>query len=75
MQISKGPQAFPRSEYLRRTAAVKAEMSRRGVDALIVNNSRNITYLTGCTARTGITPQALVISAANEEPTFNHARP
>ncbi|WP_091968026.1 M24 family metallopeptidase [Bradyrhizobium shewense] len=70
MEISKGPQAFPRPEYLRRVAAVKAEMTRRGVDALVVNNSRNVTYLTGCTARTGITPQAVVVSMGNEEPTF-----
>lgn len=70
MTISKGPQAFPRSEYLRRAALVKAEMARRGVDALVVNNSRNITYLTGCTARSGITPQGLVVSTGREEPTF-----
>lgn len=70
MTISKGPQAFPRSEYLRRVGLLKAEMARRGVDALVVNNSRNITYLTGCTARSGITPQGLVVSAAREEPTF-----
>lgn len=70
MTISKGPQAFPRSEYLRRVACVKAEMERRGISALVVNNSRNITYLTGCTARSGITPQGLVVSNTKEEPTF-----
>lgn len=70
MAISKGPQAFPRSEYQRRLAAVKAEMARRGLDALVVNNSRNATWLTGCTARTGITPQAVVVSNGKEEPTF-----
>ena len=70
MAISKAPQAFPRTEYLRRVAAVKAEMALRGVDVLVINNSRNITWLTGCTARTGITPQSVVVSNGNEEPTF-----
>ncbi|TYO62426.1 aminopeptidase P family protein [Bradyrhizobium hipponense] len=70
MTISKGPQAFPRSEYLRRLTALKSEMVWRGIDALIVNNSCNITYLTGYTARSAYVPQALVVSTHQEEPTF-----
>ncbi|MER8371036.1 Xaa-Pro peptidase family protein [Mesorhizobium sp. M1378] len=70
MKISRGPQAFPRSEYLCRLAAVKAEMARRDVDALIVTDQNNITYLTGYTAASGYVPQGLVISAHEEEPTF-----
>ena len=70
MTISRGPQAFPRTEYLRRLAAVKSEMAGRDIDALIVSNSSNITYLTGYTARSGYVPQGLVVSIHEEEPTF-----
>lgn len=70
MTISKGPQAFPRTEYLRRLATLKSEMARRGIDALVVNNMSNITYLTGYTARSGYVPQGLVVSTDRVEPTF-----
>lgn len=70
MTISKGPQLFPRAEYLRRLAAVKSEMAKRGVDSLIVNSPSNITYLSGHTAYTAYVPQGLVVSMQEEEPTF-----
>ncbi|MFK4492230.1 M24 family metallopeptidase [Bradyrhizobium sp. USDA 336] len=70
MAISKGPQAFPRPEFLRRLAAVKSEMKRREIDALVVSDTYNITYLTGYTANSGYVPQALVVSLHEEEPTF-----
>lgn len=70
MAISKGPQAFPRIEYLRRLAAVKSEMARRDIDALVVSHSSNITYLTGYTARSGYVPQGLVVAIHKEEPAF-----
>ncbi|APG93409.1 M24 family metallopeptidase [Sinorhizobium americanum] len=70
MAMPKGPQAFPRSEYLRRLSAVKAEMKRRGVDALVVKSTANITYLSGYTSKTGSTPQALIVDARDEEPSF-----
>ncbi|SDD33476.1 Xaa-Pro dipeptidase/ectoine hydrolase [Bradyrhizobium brasilense] len=70
MAISKGPQAFPRAEFLRRLAAVKSEMKRREIDALVVSDTYNITYLTGYTANSGYVPQALVVSLHEEEPTF-----
>ncbi|MET4518908.1 Xaa-Pro peptidase family protein [Bradyrhizobium sp. I1.7.5] len=70
MTISKGPQAFPRTEYLRRLAALKSEMEKREIEALVVNNASNITYLTGYTARSGYVPQAIVVSISQEEPTF-----
>ncbi|MER9275497.1 Xaa-Pro peptidase family protein [Mesorhizobium sp. M0643] len=70
MPIVKGPQVFPRSEFLRRLAAVKTEMGRLEIDALVVENSSDITYLTGYTAKSGYVPQALVVSLAEEEPTF-----
>src|SRR5206468_12168337 len=68
--ISKGPQAFPRTEFLRRLAAVKLEMARRDIDALVVSDINNITYLTGYTALSGYVPQGLVVSIHEEEPTF-----
>ncbi|MCC8960264.1 aminopeptidase P family protein [Bradyrhizobium sp. Pear77] len=70
MAMPKGSQAFPRSEYLRRVSAVKSEMERREVDALVVTNPANITYLSGYTSKSGYVPQALVVSASDEEPTF-----
>ncbi|WP_081163205.1 M24 family metallopeptidase [Ensifer aridi] len=70
MTISKGPQAFPRTEYLRRLDLVKAEMARRGVEVLVVSDQHNITYLTGYTARSAYVPQGLVVSSSQEEPIF-----
>ncbi|MER8402980.1 Xaa-Pro peptidase family protein [Mesorhizobium sp. M1348] len=70
MAMAKGPQAFPRTEYLRRLSAVKAEMERRQINALLVNTSADITYLTGYTAKSGYVPEALIISLKDEEPTF-----
>ncbi|WP_439366057.1 M24 family metallopeptidase [Bradyrhizobium sp. DASA03005] len=70
MAISKGPQAFPRAEFLRRLSAVKSEMKRREIEALVVSDAHNITYLTGYTANSGYVPQALVVSLHKEEPTF-----
>ncbi|MDA9489702.1 M24 family metallopeptidase [Bradyrhizobium sp. CCBAU 11361] len=70
MAINKAPQAFPRTEYLRRLAAVKAEMGRRDIDALVVSFDRHMNYLTGYTARSGYVPQGLVVSTREEEPTI-----
>lgn len=70
MSMPKGPQAFPRNEYLRRLSAVKAEMERREVDALVVTIPANITYLSGYTSKSGYVPQALIVSASDEEPAF-----
>ncbi|UPK28168.1 M24 family metallopeptidase [Bradyrhizobium sp. 195] len=70
MTIRKGLQAFPRTEYLRRLAAVKAEMARREVDALVVTDGSNITYLTGYTAKSPNDPKGLVVSIHKQEPTF-----
>lgn len=42
MTISRAAMAFPKSEYLRRLAAVKAEMQRRELDALVVASSANL---------------------------------
>lgn len=70
MTIGHAPSAFPLSEYLRRLAAVKAEMARREIDALLVRSDANITYLTGYTARSGYVAQGLVVLGRAERPTF-----
>ncbi|MCK1517516.1 aminopeptidase P family protein [Bradyrhizobium sp. 190] len=70
MAMPKGPQAFPRDEYLRRLSAVKLEMKRRETDVLVVTSPSNITYLTGYTAKSGYVPQGLVVSLKEDEPTF-----
>ncbi|MGY4408316.1 ectoine hydrolase [Bradyrhizobium sp. LB7.1] len=70
MTVSKALQAFPRTEYLRRLAAVKAEMRRREIDAFFVTSPSNITYLTGHTAASAYVPQGLVITLDEEEPKF-----
>ena len=70
MAIPKGPQAFPKSEYLRRLSAVKAEMQRREIDVLVVTVPANITYLTGYTAKSAYVPQGLVVYLEEEEPVF-----
>ncbi|MCK1440541.1 Xaa-Pro peptidase family protein [Bradyrhizobium sp. 15] len=70
MPITKGPQAFAKSEYLRRLAAVKSEMTRRDIDALVVTDAASITYLTGYTARAGADPKGVMISIREEDPTI-----
>lgn len=70
MMISKGPQAFPRSEYLRRLATVRSGMAQRDIDALVVTDGPNITYLTGYSARSPNDPKGLVVSIHQEEPTL-----
>lgn len=68
--MPKGHQAFPRSEYMRRLSAVKVEMERREIDVLVVTTSGNITYLSGCTTKSGDIPTGLIVSLQQEEPTF-----
>jgi len=70
MTVSKLAQPFPRSEYLRRVTAVKAEMAKREMDSLVVHDTANMTYLTGHTGIPTVIPQALVISMKKEEPIF-----
>ncbi|PDT31852.1 MULTISPECIES: M24 family metallopeptidase [Sinorhizobium] len=70
MAMPRGPQAFPRSEYLQRLSVVKAEMERREVDVLVVKSTANITYLSGYTSKTGSMPQALIVYLRDEEPSF-----
>ncbi|MCK1688315.1 Xaa-Pro peptidase family protein [Bradyrhizobium sp. 145] len=70
MTITRGLQPFPRAEYLRRLAAVKAEMARRDIHALVVNNAANVAYLSGYTVSGswGSLAQALLVAIDKEEP-------
>ncbi|SDJ98730.1 ectoine hydrolase [Bradyrhizobium sp. Rc2d] len=70
MNVSEIGKAFPRSEYIRRLAAVKSEMERREVDAIIINNPTDLAYLTGHTQGHTFSAQGLVVSLKEEEPTF-----
>ncbi|XSC42628.1 hypothetical protein ACF1BQ_030445 [Bradyrhizobium sp. RDT10] len=66
MAISKAPQALTRTEYLRRLAAVKSEMARRDVEALVLTSWA---YLTGNVTRM-YSLHALVVLLREEEPTL-----
>ncbi|MGY4230310.1 ectoine hydrolase [Bradyrhizobium sp. USDA 4503] len=70
MTVTRGPQVFPRTEYLRRLQAVKAQMVQRDIETLVVTFERNINYLTGYRARSAYVPQALLVSVHQEEPAF-----
>ncbi|MDA9513118.1 hydrolase [Bradyrhizobium sp. CCBAU 11430] len=70
MAMPKAPQAFPRTEYLRRLTAVKGEMERSEIDVLMVTSPANITYLSGYTSKSAYVPQGLIVSLKQEEPTF-----
>ncbi|MGX8009781.1 M24 family metallopeptidase [Mesorhizobium sp. ORM8.1] len=69
MLVIKGPQVFPRSEYLRRIAAVKAMMAARDLAAVVITDDAHITYLSGSVAHSYDT-RALVVIASREEPIF-----
>lgn len=64
-----GPQVFPRSEYLRRVAAVKAKMAERDIAALVITDNAHVTYLTGSVAHSYDT-RAVIVLASREEPVF-----
>lgn len=70
MTVSKGQEVFPRTEYLRRLSAVKSEMAKRDLEAVVLTFDRSINYLTGYTSRSAYVPQALVVSIHEEEPTI-----
>lgn len=69
MPVVKGPQVFPRSEYLRRLAAVKAKMAECDIAAVVITDNAHITYLTGSVAHSYDT-RGVVILASREEPVF-----
>ncbi|TIT20624.1 MAG: M24 family metallopeptidase [Mesorhizobium sp.] len=69
MQAVKGPQVFPRSEYLCRLNAAKRKMAERDIAAVVITDNAHITYLTGSVARSYDT-RGLVILGSREEPVF-----
>lgn len=69
MPVIKGTQVFPRSEYLRRLAAVKAKMAERDLSAVIITDSAHVTYLTGSVAHSYDT-RGVIVLASQEEPVF-----
>lgn len=65
------PLPFERAEYDRRLALVRAEMARRDLELLIVNDVANQHYLTAYDGWSFYTPQVVVVPAeAGEEPVW-----
>ncbi|MER9751357.1 Xaa-Pro peptidase family protein [Mesorhizobium sp. M0140] len=61
---------FERTEFDTRVASVKAEMSRRGLDFLLVSEPPNLNYLTGYDAYSFYTPQMGIVALDRDEPIF-----
>ena len=61
---------FSREEFAARLAKVKAEMAKRRLDVLVVTDPSNIFYLIGYDSWSFYTPQALVVAADAEFPTW-----
>ncbi|MGX5832337.1 M24 family metallopeptidase [Mesorhizobium sp. 43Arga] len=69
MPVVKGPQVFPRWEYLRRLTAAKARMAERDIAALVITDNAHVTYLTGSVAHSYDT-RGVVVLASRDEPIF-----
>ncbi|MGY4167605.1 M24 family metallopeptidase [Bradyrhizobium sp. USDA 4529] len=61
---------FERAEFDARVAAVKVEMSKRGIDILLVSEPPNLNYLTGYDAYSFYTPQLAIVALNHVEPVF-----
>ncbi|RWQ34856.1 MAG: M24 family metallopeptidase [Mesorhizobium sp.] len=61
---------FERTEFGTRLAKVKAEMSRRGLNILLVSEPPNLNYLTGYDAYSFYTPQMGIVALDRDEPIF-----
>lgn len=61
---------FERTEFGTRLAKVKAEMSRRGLNILLVSEPPNLNYLTGYDAYSFYTPQMGIVALDRNEPIF-----
>lgn len=59
---------FERAEFAARVAAVKKEMSKRGIDILLLSEPANHNYLTGYNAYSFYTPQMVIVALNREEP-------
>lgn len=60
--------AFEKSEYRSRTAKLREEMSKRGMDALLVLNESNLNYLTGYEGFSDYVPQLALVTLEDEDP-------
>ncbi|MGX5719238.1 M24 family metallopeptidase [Shinella zoogloeoides] len=61
---------FALSEYKARLQAIRAEMARRNLDLLIVNDVANQHYITGYDGWSFYTPQVVLVPLADEEPVW-----
>jgi Xaa-Pro aminopeptidase len=61
---------FERAEFAQRLVAVKKEMSRRGLDVLLLSEVANQNYLTGYNAYSFYTPQMVMVALDREEPVW-----
>lgn len=59
---------FERAEYLARVARVKAVMSQRGIDLLLIASPANQFWVTGYDGWSFYTPQMVAVSLLQEEP-------
>lgn len=61
---------FERGEYGRRLDAIRAQMQRRGLDILIVNDVANQHYITGYDGWSFYTPQTVIVPLEDVEPVW-----
>jgi len=61
---------FARLEYRNRLQAIRAEMTRRNLDLLIVNEIANQHYITGYDGWSFYTPQVVLVPLVDEEPVW-----
>ncbi|MCG5486127.1 MAG: M24 family metallopeptidase [Sinorhizobium meliloti] len=59
---------FELSEFRIRLAAVKKEMTKRGIDILLLSEPPNQNYLTGYNAYSFYTPQMVIVAQDHDEP-------
>ncbi|MGE3877130.1 MAG: M24 family metallopeptidase [Parvibaculaceae bacterium] len=61
---------FARAEYEHRLKKIRAEMQRRGLDLLIVNDVANQHYITAYDGWSFYTPQVVLVPLEDEEPVW-----
>ncbi|TPI49965.1 M24 family metallopeptidase [Mesorhizobium sp. B2-9-1] len=61
---------FAREEYQRRLARIRAEMAKRGIELLIVNDVANQHYITGYDGWSFYTPQLVLVPIEDAEPVW-----
>ncbi|NOJ50872.1 M24 family metallopeptidase [Bradyrhizobium archetypum] len=59
---------FERAEFDQRVSAVKKEMSKRGIDVILLSEPANGNYLTGYDAYSFYVPQMVMVALDHEEP-------